>query len=150
MKLRLGSASLDDAAFLAAVEGCTYPLEAFGHGDHLRLGWLLLADADVSAAVDQATRILRRFIRHHGKEEHYHETITRGWMLLLASHDEHDFEEFLTCHHARLSPTLLHRHWRPETLQSAVARQSWVNPDLLPLPAAVPRCSRSSTARFDP
>ena len=146
MQLRLGSAAFGDAEFLAAVEGCTYPLTAFHHADHLRLGWILLADADVPMAVEHAAQTLRRFIRHHGKEDHYHETLTRGWMLLLASHDEPDFEEFLTHNHTHLCLSLLHRHWRPDTLHGTAARQSWVEPDLLPLPAPIPRCSHPSAA----
>jgi hypothetical protein len=133
--MRLTSAAITDAEFLAAIENCSYPLGDFHHAEHLRLGWLLLSKMDPVSASARAARAIRRLTRHYGRADRYHETMTQAWMRLLASHEEQDFSEFLTLHGDQVSLDLLHRHWRPETLMSDHARAHWVEPDLEPLPA---------------
>jgi hypothetical protein len=132
--MRPSSAAMSDADFLAAIGSCSYPIAEFRHADHLRLGWLLLSKMDLASASAHAARTIRRLTQHHGMADRYHETITQAWMRLLASHEELNFCEFLALHRNRVSLELLHRHWRRETLMSAEARASWVEPDLDPLP----------------
>ena len=132
--MRLTSAAMTDADFLAAIENCSYPIADFHHAEHLRLGWLLLSRMDWMAASARAARAIRRLTQHYGRADRYHETVTQAWMRLLASHEEQDFSEFLTLHGDRLSLDLLCRHWRRETLMSNDARAHWVEPDLDPLP----------------
>lgn len=139
----LGSNSLPDEEFLAAVEDCRFPADVFHHADHLRLGWVLLSTMPVELALRRAAAAVQRFASHNGKAERYHETITKGWMLLLASHDESDFREFLRCHSDRISAHLLHQYWNPETLASTEARTGWVSPDLQPLPEVSSRFTKT-------
>lgn len=137
--MRLGSLGMSDQQFLAAVADLSYSAAGFHHGDHLRLGWLLLEQLGLEAAISKAADLIRRFGAHHGKADLYHETITRGWMQLLASHDEKDFQEFVDQNEARLNRELLYRYWRPETLHAPDARARWIEPDIRPLPEVAPR-----------
>lgn len=137
--MRLGSVAVSDDEFLAAIESCSHAAGSFHHADHLRLGWILLSRMPLAPALERAATAIRRFAGHHGKEAVYHETITRGWMLLLASHDEADFTLFVRHNMERLSPALLHEYWEKETLNSDRARAHWVEPDIRPLPEPVPR-----------
>lgn len=132
--MRLTSAAMTDADFLAAIENCSYPIADFHHAEHLRLGWLLLSKMDRVSASARAARAIRRLTQHYGRADRYHETVTQAWMRLLASHEERAFGEFLALHADRLSLDLLHRHWRRETLMGDDARAKWVEPDLDPLP----------------
>jgi hypothetical protein len=132
--MRLTSATMTDADFLAAIEDCSYPIAEFHHAEHLRLGWLLLSMMDFAPAAARAARAIRRLTQHNGVADAYHETVTQAWMRLLASHEERDFREFLALHGDRVSLDLLHRHWRRETLMSNAAKAHWVEPDLDPLP----------------
>lgn len=134
--MELRSKGLSDDALLQAVRDCDYPIGDFRHLDHLRLGWILLHRMDAASAADEAATLIRSLGLHHGKGHAYHETITRAWMWLLATHDEHSFEEFLSQNQNRISKGLLNEFWSSEVLDSVEARSSWVDPDVRPLPSA--------------
>ena len=72
-----------------------------------------------------------------GKPELYHETITAGWVRLIASHAEGSFAEFLAVNEARLGKDLLHRFWSPELQASNRAKVGWVDLDREKLPVAL-------------
>ena len=133
--LRFGSLSLSDSELIAAMEDCAFAPAEFHHGDHLRLAWILLHCMPVEAALTETRRLIQAFANHHGKAHAYHETITKAWVLMLASHDESSFEDFVRIHGQHLSADLLHRHWTPSILASNDARVTWIPPDIGPLPA---------------
>jgi hypothetical protein len=135
----VGSEGLGDDEFVQALEACTLPASCFRHGDHLRFAWLCVHAEPVDGAVDRVRRTIRGYARHLGKPELYHETITAGWVRLIASHTEGSFAEFLAVNEARLGKDLLHRFWSPEVLASERAKREWVEPDRGRLPAAVDR-----------
>jgi hypothetical protein len=132
--MQLASSGLTDNEFLLALQNCRYPIGDFRHADHLRLGWILLSRMEPAVASDEAARIIRQFTLRHGKGHVYHETITRAWMRLLATHDETSFEDFLADHSGRISAGLLREFWRSETLSGPRARNEWVPPDVKSLP----------------
>jgi hypothetical protein len=134
MPLVVASANLADDEFLSAFETCDLPLAGFRHGDHLRLAWLHLHRASLAEAEVQVRNGIRRFAEGHGVPQIYHDTITRAWVRLLATHDEQTFPEFLSKHECRLTMELLYRFWTPELLASEPARRGWVPPDRGPLP----------------
>jgi hypothetical protein len=135
--MNLGSSDLADDEFLVALRDCKYPIENFQHADHLRLGWILLRNLDADSASNEAVKIIKAFGLSHGKGDAYHETVTRAWMRLLATHNEVSFEEFVSKNGARISAGLLHEFWQPETLNSPLARAVWVEPDIRALPPSV-------------
>lgn len=135
MPLRPSSSALSDAEFLAAFHACSLPPACFRHADHLRLAWLSVHQQhSLKTAIDNVRDGIRAYATHLGKPELYHETITVGWLYLIASHDEPTFEEFLRLNENRLNGELLHRFWSPELLQSETARREWVAPDRMQLP----------------
>jgi hypothetical protein len=134
MAITVGSALLSDEEFLAAFRRCELPLELFRHGDHLRFAWLVLHRHEFEESLQIVREGIRRFAGHHGAAHIYHETVTTGWVHLLASHSESTFEEFLAGNEHRISHDLLHRFWTPEVLDSAGAREHWVAPDRAPMP----------------
>jgi hypothetical protein len=139
MAIVVSSSHLPDADFLAALEACTLPPSCFRHGDHLRLAWLCVHAGPLDLAILHVRETIQRYAAHLGKAEIFHETITAGWVRLLASHSEASFAEFLRANESRLNKDLLHRFWSPERLASARARAEWLPPDLRELPPPVAR-----------
>ncbi|HZU75271.1 MAG TPA: hypothetical protein VFA70_00800 [Dehalococcoidia bacterium] len=124
------------AAFLSG----TLSPAAFHHRDHLRLAWCLIRRSGVVAASITITHGIRRFATHHGQADKYHETLTLFWVrivghLIDARPDIAMFDDFLAAFPLLLDKDLPYHHWRRETMQSGAARASWVEPDLLALPA---------------
>jgi hypothetical protein len=132
--LVLATAHLDDDEFLEAFHSCSLRTSEFRHADHLRLAWLHLAREPFETALAQVRSEIQAFAKHHHLTGLYHETITTAWMLLLATHQEKSFEEFLTRNEYQLSSNLLHRFWTPELLASREARSHWIPPDRHELP----------------
>jgi hypothetical protein len=134
-----GTADLDDAELVAAVEGLTLGSDRFRHYDHVRLAWILLRGADLEAATDRMARALRRFAVHHGGDaSRYHDTVTRAFMHLVAAHDAAwpaaDFPTFARSNTELFDPRVLGAYYSPALLESGLARTSWVPPDRRPLP----------------
>jgi hypothetical protein len=134
MALVIGSADLDDDAFLAAFNSCELPLARFRHGDHLRLAWILLHRYSYDDALTRVRGGIQRYAAHHGVSHIFHETVTTAWVKLLATHNEASFAEFIEENRHRLNLELLHRFWTPEALESEAARRAWMPPDRMALP----------------
>ena len=138
MALTIASASLSDEQFLTAFAACTLPLSLFRHGDHLRLAWLCVHREPLEEAIASVRRGIRRFALSHGVPNLYHETLTRAWVTLIATHSESSFAEFIAKNEERLTPALLHRFWTAAALESEDARYRWLPPDR----ARLPDCTR--------
>ena len=82
---------------------------------------------------------IRRFANHQGATQKYHHTLTLAWMRLVASAlvetpEKSTFEQFMAAHPELSDKNLLAQYYSKELLQSAAAREGWVEPDLQPLP----------------
>lgn len=75
--------SADDRAFLARFAACELSKEEFRHSDHVRLGWILLAEAPLLTALLRFRMLLKAFAAHHDVPGLYNETITCFYMLLI-------------------------------------------------------------------
>ena len=76
---------LGDAALLETFEALAIAPADFGHREHLRLGFAVLArERDLAAAAIAFRRMLRRFADAHGVSGKYHETITWAYLALIA------------------------------------------------------------------
>lgn len=125
---------MTDEEFLARFERCE--LDGFAHRDHVRLAWIELRAWGRDAALARVRDGIRRFAAHHGAAGKYHETMTVGWLALVASAltaspDEPSFEAFLAANPRLLESALLLQHYSPEAL--ARGRDAWVEPDLRPI-----------------
>lgn len=115
-------------------ESDTMPGE-FHHIDHVRLAYAYLSQYPVLQALGKFAEALRRYAAARGKSQLYHETITHAYFFLIrermAREPAANWEEF-----AARNPDLLGwkdgvlaRYYRPDTLQSDLARSVFVFPD---------------------
>jgi hypothetical protein len=83
---------------------------------------------------------IQHFADRHGSADRYNDTMTRFWLrvvgLGIERHPELTFEQLLTTEPHLLDKTLPFRHWSRERLTGQEAKQGWVDPDLIELPAA--------------
>ena len=129
--------ALPDQAFVDAFFECTLPADQFHHADHLRLGWLLLRREPWPAALARFCAGLKRYAISLGQTGLYHETITVAYLLLIQERQAREgaasFEEFASKNAdlLRWRPSVLDRYYRKETLDSDLARRTFVLPDRL-------------------
>ncbi|HKW61468.1 MAG TPA: hypothetical protein VJN89_02890 [Candidatus Acidoferrum sp.] len=134
-----GASAWSDEDFLRAFEDLSFPVELFHHREHIRVAWLYLKSSDATRASERMSTGIRRFADHHGATQKYHHTQTLAWMRLVAvalveTPGGYNFTQFLLDHPELADKTLLARYYSNELLQSAAAREGWVEPDLQPLP----------------
>lgn len=134
MSLRLGSADLDDEAFLSALRTGRLESSKFHHADHLRLAWLAVHKLTLTEAEEFVCSAIKGFAERHGASHKYNQTVTVGWVRLIATHRESTFEEFLTRNEHQLNQKLLLRFWTASLLGSDLAKSQWIEPDRQQLP----------------
>jgi len=124
---------------------------AFGHLDHLELAWNCLRESAYEEAEQRMRDNIRAIAAQAGAPGKYHETITVGWMRLVAAAMDLSgrivtFEELLRAHQWLLDKDALLDFYSRDRLMSDEARAAWVAPDLKPLPVSSRR-SAGSPAR---
>lgn len=118
-------------------EACTFEAGEFKHREHLTVILWYLEQLDVPEAAARMQAGLYKFLDHHGvNRQKYHETITVFWVrkvraLLSQSEGEHALVEtanevISTCGDAKL----INDYYSQELIDSAAAREEWVEPDL--------------------
>jgi hypothetical protein len=115
--------------------GMTSP-DSFHHVDHVRLAFEYLRRYSALEALQRFSDALRRFAAAQGKAERYHETITWAYLLLIRERIaragiEQTWEEFAARNADLLiwKGGILESLYRQETLDSALARHTFVLPD---------------------
>ena len=119
-------------------DGAT-PAGTFHHADHVRLAFAYLCRYSALEALQRFSDALKRFAAAQGKAQRYHETITWAYLLLIRERIARagcaqTWEEFA----ARNPDLLLWKGgvlttlYRQETLDSDLARQTFVLPDRSP------------------
>lgn len=127
---------MTDNEFLHAFETLTFPPAKFHHEDHVRLAWIYLRESSLLEALDRFTTSLQRFADAIGKSALYHATITWAYMLLIhermARGDADTFDDFRRANPDLFAwkPSVLSRYYKPSTLDSPLARTTFVLPDL--------------------
>lgn len=129
---------MSDDDFIAQLEACALPEDRFHHADHLHAAWLYLTRFRATEAIAKFCEALRRYAASLGKADRYHETITWAYLLLLNERIRHSesatsWEQFTATHSDLLDwkNSILLRYYRPETLQSDLARRVFLMPDRL-------------------
>ena len=138
-KISSGASAWSDEDFLHAFADLSLPADIFHHREHLRVAWLYLKSTDASRAAELMSEGIRRFANHHGATQKYHHTLTLAWLRLVAAAlvetpEGCTFERFLSAHPELRDTNVLAKYYSKELLQSAAARETWVEPDLQPLP----------------
>ncbi len=124
---------MHDEEFIAQFQAGT--LEPFHHHDHVRMAWLYLQRASLLEAIANFTADLKQFAIAKGQPNLYHETITWGYLLLIhervARGGEQDWQAFAAANPDLLTweRSLLKTYYRPEILQSELARRVFIFPD---------------------
>src|SRR5215467_5203017 len=125
---------MNDSEFIRQFETDTLPGE-FHHSDHVRLAFAYLSKLPVLEALKRFATALKRFAAARGKAQLYHETITHAYFFLIrermARGEGMDWNQFAVRNADLLTwkPGILDRYYRETTLQSELARSTFVFPD---------------------
>jgi hypothetical protein len=138
-KFTSGASAWSDEDFLRAFEDLSFPADLFHHPEHIHVAWLYLKSSDATRAAERMSEGIRRFANHHGATQKYHHTLTLAWIRLVAAAlvetpEGCTFEQFITAQPQLKDTNLLAKYYSKELLQTATAREAWVEPDLQPLP----------------
>ena len=122
---------------IAQFEDGATPAATFHHADHVRLAFEYLCRYSVLEALQRFSEALQRFAAAQGKAQLYHETITWAYLLLIreriarAGGGEPNWLEFAERNADLLvgKGGVLATLYRQETLDSDLARQTFVLPD---------------------
>lgn len=139
MKVRDFQTDAEVLALVAVFESGTISPSEFSHAAHLAVALAYLAAAPLPEASDRMRRSLRQFVRQHNSSG-YHETLTLFWMKLL--------DHLATTRYSALplwerinqivathgSKWPVEAHYSKEAVSSTSARETWVEPDRIPLP----------------
>lgn len=126
---------MEHRELIAALEDGTLDPAAFGHAEHVRVGWYLLEDAPPAAAATRLEAALRRYTVALGIPGKYHETVTLAWLFLI--HDRRcrdttrDWAGFRCENPDLFDPDAkpLARYYQPGTLGNEVGRRAFLFPD---------------------
>jgi len=127
-------------------EDGTTPADTFHHADHVRLAFEYLCRHPALEALAKFSAALQRFAAAQGKAQRYHETITWAYLLLIRERQARascartlsaqtssaqTWEEFAERNADLLVWTggVLTTLYHPETLDSDLARRTFVLPD---------------------
>lgn len=135
----IASISAQDLEFLRRFEACELPEREWTHLAHLRIAWICLATDSPETALK---RIRDGIIRYNtevlNRRHKYHETVTVAFTHIVAERkrENEGWEVFSSRVDDVLSadePILL-RYYSKSVLFSDLARNQFVEPDVLPLP----------------
>lgn len=105
----------------------------FRHLDHLRMGFELLRRASFTRAAAAYSASLKIIAARNSAPGAYHETITVGFLALIAEHAASgaytDFEGFLAAAPELADKRILQRWYGAERLGSALARKTFILPE---------------------
>ena len=129
---------MTDDQFIEAFKNCTLPAEQFRHTDHVRMGFLYMCRYPGLEGVRRFSEGLQSYAAALGKINRYHETITWAFLLLIRERlaRKHDgviptWDEFAAANSDLLTweDHVLKKYYTDETLQSELARKTFVLPD---------------------
>src|SRR5215813_3691502 len=129
---------MNDAQILTLVdqfERCLLGKTGFRHPDHLAVAVVYLYASGFDSAMDRMRSSLRRFATHHGVSGLYHETLTRFWLMQVEKRLDRSLclsESVAKIQAGLLDKDLVYQYYSKETLESAEARATWVEPKDIP------------------
>ena len=128
----------NDESFLIQLEDGSMRPNLFGHEAHLRMAWLYIKKYGVKNAVDRACSTIRRYDFIHGSGNKFHVTLTAASVKVvhhfIQKSTAKNFPKFMLEHPVLKVDfsRLLLQHYGQEVLRSNVAKNEFVEPDLLP------------------
>ena len=140
MKTDEFSSAAEVAELVAGFEQAAIPASDFTHRAHIAVALSYMDEMPADKALVRMRQNIRRFARHHGADQLYHETLTVFWMRLLR-HLNSVYKvdlplwqriNLITQRWGTRLP--VEAHYSRELINSTAARESWIPPDRLPLP----------------
>jgi hypothetical protein len=134
--------SLSEDELIEAFEACTLAPAQFPHREHVRLAWAYLRRESLADAIAKFCGGLKVFAASIGKAGLYHETVSWAFMLIIQdriARGQHDtWAAFAAANPDLLlnGRQLLERYYLPVTLDSPLARASFIWPDRGASPSA--------------
>ena len=135
--------STEDRVFLARFSDLSLPEAEFHHAEHVRLAWILLAEAPLMAALLRFRALLKAYAAHIGASGIYNETITCFYLLLIRERMEamergHGWQEFRTANPELFGypKALLERYYPGGAAFSPAAKVAFLLPERLSAEAA--------------
>ena len=135
--------SAQDREFRSAFEACSVAPSEFNHEAHVRLAYIYLVEGDTDSAVRKMRESLLAFLEHNGiPPDKFHETLTRAWVLAVRhfmnvsgnKSGSTSADDFIAKNPELLDSKIMLTHYSASVLFSADARESFVEPDLDPIP----------------
>jgi hypothetical protein len=127
---------MTDESLVRAFESTELAADQFPHREHVRVAWWYLCHHPLPEALLRFSTALRRFATAKGVPDRYHETITVGFMLVVAERLDDESRalpwiEFAARNQDLLAwkPSVLSRYYTDETLFSQRARSRFAMPD---------------------
>ncbi|MFI5372885.1 MAG: hypothetical protein ACHQ52_15125, partial [Candidatus Eisenbacteria bacterium] len=134
------TAGMDDDALLEGFERGTVPIGAWDHRAHVRVAWVLLGREPFPVALGRMRDGLQRLQRVFGipdgvLDRGYHETLTVGWLSLVAATRRSggagsDSNAFCDANPHLLARTALRLFYTRERIMTETAKRAFVTPDL--------------------
>jgi hypothetical protein len=127
--------SLSEYELIEAFEARSLAPSAFPHREHVRLAWAYLQRETLADAIAKFCGGLKAFAASIDKAGLYHETVSWAFMLIIqdriARGQETTWEAFAANNDdlLRNGRQLLERYYLPVTLDSPLARASFIWPD---------------------
>ena len=122
-------------AMVRGFETCATGKDDFSHSDHLAVAvWYLRQDQ--KRALDLMRASLHRFLDHYDCRANYHETLTRFWIMRVQSVLADLPAEFTLAAATNAvverlgNSRLAFEFYSKELVDSAAAKEGWVEPDL--------------------
>lgn len=112
--------------------------QPFNHRQHVKFAWTVLEELSLPEATEVVSSEIREFAALNAPGK-YHETLTQFWVRLVAhTRAQRDVNEEFGAHLDRF-PILMDSgaqryHYSSALLMSTLARNEFVEPDLIPLP----------------
>lgn len=129
--------SIEDKAFIQAVEAYTFSVKGFNHRAHLRLAYIYLTEGDIEASNDKVRATLSGLLQHNNIDvaSKYHETLSKAWLMLVSNKMGQEEElssadDFIERNPGLLNSSAMLSYYSEDVLFSDQARRFYVEPNL--------------------
>lgn len=130
--------SFTDTEFEQQFASCQLKPELFTHEAHLRLAWIHIRKYGEEVAIDRVCSQLLMYVASLGAQQKYNHTLTiaavKAVSHFIKRSDSESFEAFITMF-PRLKYNfrdLLLTHYQIDIFTDALAKSTYLEPDLLP------------------